>query len=78
MFRMIRNTFLHLLIRKKSISFSRENAFICENMSPPDRDLGQLLAKSWLGGETFSSYELNFLLVKISIMAGSRCYYLFA
>ena len=58
--------------KNKIISVSRESAFIWGNISPHDGDLGQPEARSWLGGETFSSYELNFLLVEIRIMAKSR------
>ena len=52
--------FLRLCLRNEIISFSQENAFICGNISLPDRDLSQHEAGSRLGRETVSSYKLNF------------------
>ena len=50
---MIRYTFLHLLHRKKLFHSAWK-------MGSADQNLGHLWARSQLGGETFSSYELNF------------------
>ena len=55
----LRNAFFAPALYEKIISLSRENVFVWENISPPNRDLGQLLARSRLGVETFSSYELK-------------------
>ena len=48
-----------MLRKNKLLTQSEKGIHIRENISPPDRDLSQLLAGYRLHGETFSSYELN-------------------
>lgn len=42
-------------------SHSRENTCRKKGISSPDQDLGQLEARSRLGGEIFNWYELVFI-----------------
>ena len=48
-----------MLRKNKLLTQSEKGIHIRENISPPDRDLSQLLAGYRLRGETFTSYELN-------------------